>query len=543
MSPDGKCFAFDARANGYVRGEGSACLVLKPLSEAQKNQDRIYAVLRHSGINHDGHKRAITTPNMASQLELMQKVYMEIGMDVCSVDYIEAHGTGTAVGDSIETNAIGKAMCPQERQFPLLIGSVKTNLGHLEGAAGIVSVMKTALSLYHHCIPKNLNFSTPNPEIDFQGLKLRVPTMTEMWPKFHTTRRAGVNSFGIGGSNAHAILESVDSCEKMKCEKTDEYFCMCTQFQSPESFQTYCKNIKTIWEENETNNQALNDICYTLYERRSQLSHRYCIVNKPSVITYCLENIDTSEIQRKVIKGLALENQSRKIVMVFCGQGTQWKQMGMELLSVSSTYQQIFDKCHQIMYQKANINLYEALCDYRINTAAISQPATTAIQLSLVELLKTWDIFPDAVVGHSSGEIAACFAAGAVTLEEAMDLAVYRGVMIEEHCRKDGCMAAIGAGVEKVRELIEGYDEVYIATENSPKSVTVSGKRENMEEFLKNVSEDGYFVRMLDINQAYHSPFMNAAMPHYLDRIRVKTEINLGHTWERIYMPILLYCP
>lgn len=209
MSPDGKCFSFDERANGYVRGEGAGVVILKSLNQAIKDRDRIYAIVKNTGINHDGHKRAITIPSSESQKDLMNQVYKEVNINVCNVDFIEAHGTGTVVGDSGETNAISSALCPKERKQPLIIGSVKTNLGHMEGAAGILSVIKTALSIYKSKIPRNLNFVTPSSKINFSGLKLRVPIITEQWPNNEEgIRRAGINSFGIGGSNAHVILES-----------------------------------------------------------------------------------------------------------------------------------------------------------------------------------------------------------------------------------------------------------------------------------------------------------------------------------------------
>lgn len=520
MSPDGKCFTFDERANGYVRGEGAGVVILKRLSDAIKNGDRIYSIVRNTGINHDGHKRAITIPNSESQEELMKRVYKEVNIDVCNVDYIEAHGTGTVAGDSAETLAIGNSLCPKERKQSLLIGSVKTNLGHMEGAAGILSIIKTALSIYYSKIPRNLNFNKPNPKIDFSGLKLRVPIITEQWPNNNEgIRRAGINSFGIGGSNAHVILENntSDSDIITSKESTDSTYYIPLSASSDESLMKVISNLSTTWSNNIENNQILSDISYTLAFRKHHLSHRGFICDTKDNIQFLLSNITTNPtIQKRLLmKGTTLENKKRDIIMIFCGQGAQWKKMGLELYKTNEIFKNIMDKCCDIVNKRLNIDLWSIIQTDEINQTIYSQPSTTALEISIFELLKSYDIHPTCVCGHSSGEIASTYASGCITLEEAMIVAMYRGKCIQELCPNNGGMAALGTSPEIAEQLISTEERVWIACYNSPNAVTLSGDKDILDVLGKALVEDGYFYKPLEVSHAYHSPHMEPAMKKY----------------------------
>lgn len=531
-SPDGRCFSFDVRGNGYVRGEGAAMIAIKRLSDAKRDGDHVYCLIDHLGVNHDGVKRAITSPNEIAQYELMKRVYSESKIDPTSIDYCEAHGTGTAVGDVIETSALKNQLCGENRKRPLIIGSVKTNCGHLEGAAGSIGVIKTALALEHKQIPMNLNFVTPNPKIKFDEWKLRVPTRLEQWPKHEGPRRACVNSFGIGGTNAHVIMEGYDEkapIVEVKGKLDNNRYSLFFNAKAQKALQQMCSNMLQVWNDNMNDTKSLDDICYTLLKRRHQLTNRLGMTGTKEDISNILKEYSTSGNSKRVFKGFAIENKDRPLAFVFCGQGAQWQNMGMDLYEVNETYRKSLDECCKYCDEvSGGWKLLDKIKSDEVNGTRVSQPATTAIQIALVDLLESWNILPTAVVGHSSGEIAAAYAAGAVNKKDAMLLAYYRGECISDYSPTNGGMAAIAMNKEDANELCSHYKNVVCACYNAPESITISGDLESLKLIGEDLQKENKFFRQLKVTNAFHSPHMAPAMPHYREKImNIKTNPKL----------------
>ncbi|SPJ84320.1 probable polyketide synthase [Fusarium torulosum] len=534
LSPDGKCFTFDSRANGYGRGEGIGVVVMKRLSDAIRDNDTIRAVIRATKVNQDGHTTGITLPSKEAQVANIRSVYKFADLDFDQTAYVECHGTGTKAGDWRELKAISESLgSVRTVDNPIVVGSVKPNIGHLEGAAGVAGLIKGVLTLEHARIPPNINFEVANPDIDFKNWKVKVPTEMMDWP-LSGLRRVSVNCFGFGGTNAHVIMDeaprymsarglkgnhnSVETTGSVR-SKTDresgfepQLFVFSSHEKSGiqrvvESHVPYLKSA-------ETNDAAfLQDYAYTLGCRRSNLEWKYSVVAKSrDDLIGKLQNVDSSRCKR------TSKNKQPKICFLFCGQGAQFAQMGKDLLpfeafrdalEAGSRYMKNvlgspFDLLEEIL-KDSNLSY--------ISSARISQPATTALQIALVDLFDSFHITPSYVIGHSSGEIAAAYASGALTREAAWEVAYYRGVaassLIKKSPKIEGAMMVVGLSIIDIKG---SYDEetwpCQVACINSPRSVTLSGRKENIEHAFNELSDKGIFCRILPVKVAYHSSDM-----------------------------------
>jgi len=519
LSPDGRCKAFDASANGFVRAEGVGAVVLKPLSAAQAEGDKIYAVIRGTAANQDGRTNGITLPSQPAQAALIRQACQAANILPGEISYVEAHGTGTAAGDPIEAAALGSALC-EGRRHPCLIGSVKTNIGHLEAASGIASLIKAALVLKHKTVPPSLHFKNPNPNINFDKLKLRVVHQLEKLPQRSRALFAGINSFGFGGANAHVILEAASAPQRKKDSPAGkgvrQHFLLPISAHSQEALKGAARKYRALLSENKANAGAL---CAAAATRRSHLAHRLCLVGSSREdFLERLDNCLAGERNPAVVAGEVATNATP--VFVFSGQGSQWWGMGRELLREEKLFREQFEECDKLFREFGNWSLMEELSSdqrsSRLRQTEIAQSAVFSLQIALAALWQSWGVKPSAVVGHSVGEVAAAHTAGILTLREAARVIFHRGRSMKS-APETGRMLAAGLDAEQAEEFAAGFPgEVAIAAFNGPNSVTFSGEAAALEEIARTLETRGVFNRFLQVNYAFHSHHMDVAKDELL---------------------------
>lgn len=522
LSPDGRCHSFDAAANGFVRGEGAGMVLLKPLSQALADKDPIYAVIQGSAVNQDGHTNGITVPNGKAQEAAIRAACQQAGVSFEQIQYVEAHGTGTAVGDPIEVNALGAVLgrhrAPGEE---CIIGSVKSNIGHLESAAGIAGLIKAALALKHRQIPPNLHFQTPNPKIAFEELHLRVPQRLEPWPENGSGRYlAGVNSFGFGGTNAHVILEGVETSPETPAQPQDQgsregqALLLPLSARSSKALQAVAQathNFLTALDSN--SHVSLQDVCYTASLRRGHHDYRLALVaDSTEKLVEHLEAFLVEETRLGTSSGRLTPGKSPKVAFVFSGMGPQWWAMGRQLLQQEPVFQETIKKCDTLLKQYTDWSLWDELTALevrsRIHETEIAQPAIFAVQVALAALWRSWGIVPDAIVGHSVGEVAAACVAGALSLEDAVRVIFHRS-RVQAKAAGHGKMLAVGLSAQEAQQILAGHEEqVSIAAINSPIAITLSGDGNILQNIARSLEEKQIFCRFLQVEVPYHSPKM-----------------------------------
>ncbi|KAG5978870.1 Type I Iterative PKS [Claviceps digitariae] len=514
LSPDGHCKTFSADANGYARGEAITAVYIKPLDAAVRDGNPVRAVIRNVVSNSDGKTQGISKPSMESQEALMRKAYRDAGIsDFSQTAFVECHGTGTPVGDPIEANAVANVF----GDAGVYIGSVKPNLGHSEGASGLTSLIKAVLSLENRTIPPNIKFTQENPQIPFKHRKLTVPLEPTPWPPGRLDR-VSVNSFGIGGSNAHVILESAQmycipqrSVTQLSLEAKPQLLLFSAASSS--SLQSI-KGQFNRWMER--NPEKMGELAYTLAMRREHLTHRSFMV------------ASLNKIPEITSQGRRIGNSTPKLVMVFTGQGAQWPRMGCELLLRQDlVFQSSIRNLDRYLGQLPDApqwaiegELLKMAEESRVRDAELSQPLCTAIQIGLVDLFKSLRVEPYAVVGHSSGEVAAAYAAGLLSAREAIIVAWQRGLAAKQQSRP-GAMAAVGLGRADAEKFLSP-PRVVIACENSPRSVTVSGDADAIEATIRRINEQlpNTTTRLLKVDKAYHSSHMAEVGDFYTSGLR-----------------------
>ncbi|KAL4867815.1 hypothetical protein BDV12DRAFT_110489 [Aspergillus spectabilis] len=510
VSPTGQCRSFDAGADGYARGEAVNAIHIKRLSAALRDGNPIRSVIRSVCINSDGERSPLFIPSPESHELLIRQSHQLAGItDLSQTAMIECHGTGTMVGDTLECRAVAKVF---GELGGVLIGSVKPNIGHSEGASGLSSVIKMVLALENQTIPPNINFTTPNPKIPFGPAGLRVPVECEAWPK-GKAERVGLNGFGIGGANGHVLLESARSflgtpVEKVSIDKKP-YQLLVFSGTHPETVKhSIANNVGYI---SKNHLQAAN-VSYTLACRRQRLPNR----------AFAVGSVDSWDIS-PVHKPKSVPD----LVWVFTGQGAQYAGMGKELIKNNTTARNTIECLDGVLDEISpgrSWSLLEELFrpeeSTRLFQADFSQPCCTAIQIALVDVLRSLKVEPSAVVGHSAGEIAAAYAAGALTAAQAIAIAYHRGQVASrvENAGKGGMMA-VGLGRELVAPLLT--EQVTIACENSPKSVTLSGNSTALDGVAAEVQSHypDAPVKRLSVSCAYHSSYMKEVEDDYLGRL------------------------
>lgn len=552
LSPDGKSFAFDSRANGYGRGEGVATIIIKRLSDAVAAGDPIRAVIRETSLNQDGKTETITSPSSAAQEALLRDCYRSAGLDPRETQYFEAHGTGTPTGDPIEARAIaamlGKGRLPEQ---PLRIGSVKTGIGHTEPTSGLASIIKVVLSMEQGLIPPSINFQKPNPKLALEDWRLKVVTEAEPWPVSNTSSvyRASVNNFGYGGTNAHVILEQGDAWLPEKRSQLNTVMTHGSDVYTSGAVKGYpvlkyktkvlalsardeqtCRRMVSNLKEHLQQIQPpdtetyLESLLYTMGQRRTLFPW---VAAHPVPFTQGLDEVITALDSPKF--KASKTSHAPRIGMVFTGQGAQWHAMGRELIVAYPIFKASLEEAESYLKDMgAGWSLLEELYrdpeTTRVNETGLSIPICVALQISLVRLLRAWGVVPSAVTSHSSGEIAAAYTVGALSYRAAMAVAYYRAVMAADKRLRGpipGGMIAVGVGAEDAEEHLARITagHAVIACVNSPASVTVAGDLDAVAEIEAMAQREGVFARRLRVDTGYHSNHMIPIAGPYLDAL------------------------
>ncbi|QNE84165.1 amino acid adenylation domain-containing protein [Streptomyces rutgersensis] len=533
LSPNGRSRAFDASAEGYVRAEGVGLVVLKRLDEALADGDPVHAVVVGSGVNQDGRTNGITVPSAEAQTSLVRRVCAQAGITPGDLQYVEAHGTSTPVGDPIEANALARVLT--EGRAPgaaCYVGSVKTNIGHTESAAGVAGLIKTALALKHRVIPPHINLDTVNPAIDYEGSPFTIPTRATAWPAHEGPARAGVNSFGFGGTNAHLVLEEppVRTAAPRRASEPGRaaapvpeesarpggpgWSILPLTARHPDALPERAAGIRRELDGGNGARPALADLGHTLAHRRQHLESRLSVVySTRASLAEALDAHLRGEPHPRVVQGRRLEPEDRRLVWVFTGMGPQWWGMGRGLLESEPVFRKVVTACDREIRRLAGWSLLDELAagaeTSRMAETWLAQPANFAVQAGLAALWRSYGVRPDAVVGHSTGEIAAFHEAGVYSLEEAVGIAVHRS-RLQHTLAGSGGMLAVSLGEEEAERRVRPYaGRVCVAAVNSPTSVTLAGDRDTLVRLAEELGAEQVFARLLTVQVPYHSPQMD----------------------------------
>lgn len=533
LSPKGRCRSFDAEADGYIRSEGAGTVLLKPLKKAIDEGNYIYAVIHNTVVNQDGRTAGIALPNPQAQQSMLREAYSSSQLDAQLVQYVEAHGTGTLAGDPIEMNSIGSVIgWGRADGNECIVGSVKSNIGHLEAASGIAGLIKTALALDKGIIPPNLHFKTPNPGIDFKGHKLRVPTAPEPWPdNSGFPRMAAVNSFGFGGTNAHIVIGEVTDNKAISAisvvDQDKRSLLYPISARSPEALKAMAQLYLDLLDQcvSDEKGFSMNDLAYSTSLHRSHYQHRLAVVaDSPQCLQEKLEAFVNNENRPQMVDGHVKMGVTHKIVFVFSGMGSQWWAMGKNLIDTEPVFRDVFSRCDQLLETYSGWSLIAELQaeeeDSRINRASVAQPAIFALQVSLAALWESWGVKPDLVVGHSVGEVAAAHVSGALSLEDSVRL-IYHRSRLQQTVAGQGAMLAVGMSKKEVDRLIDGYEGlISVAAINSPDDLTLSGDRDLLEKIAAELEKDLIFNRFLQVDIPYHSVKMDSLKEELLESLK-----------------------
>jgi acyl transferase domain-containing protein len=526
MAADGRCKAFDARADGFVRSEGCGVVVLKCLSDALTDGDHILAVIRGSAVNQDGRSSGMTAPNGAAQKAVIRTALKQAGVRPEQIGYVEAHGTGTSLGDPIEAHALAEVLgSGREKERPLVIGSVKTNVGHLEAAAGIAGLIKAVLVLEHEQIPAHLHFEKINPHIDWGGVPVEIPLRARPWPRSEGRRLAGVSSFGFSGTNAHVILEEAPKLtpHEPQCEPLQHLLAVSARTES------------ALGKLGESYAEALGeaevppgDFCFSINAGRAHFEYRLAVSGS-----------SREQLREALLKALpgrrVVDREGVRPIFLFPGQGAQYSNMGKQLFESHPVFRSAIEQCARLVEGELETPLLDVLwgaSTHLLDQTAYSQPCLFAIEYALSVLWRTWNVEPGAVLGHSVGEYVAASVAGVYSLSDGLKLICRRGRLMQS-VGGSGVMSAIHAPENRIREALSGLEQrVSIGAINAPDSVVISGYEEEVKIAEDRLIEAGFTARRLNVSHGFHSPQMNGMRTEFEQVLR---EI----TFQSPQMPII----
>jgi len=509
LSPTGACHAFDADADGFVRGEGCGVVVLKRLSDAVRDGDRLLAVVRGSAVNQDGRSNGLLAPNPAAQMAVLRAAYANAGVPPQEVDYVEAHGTGTMLGDPIEARALGTVLGRgRPEESPLLIGTVKTNIGHLEGAAGAAGLIKAVLAVQRGSIPGNLHYHTPNPHIPFDQLRLKVVAEQQDWPQTPHPRRAGVSSFGFGGTNAHAVIEQAPAAVPVIREADPAVTTLVLSGKTPERIASLAASLAE-WLQGAGADVRLPDVAHTLNYHRERHA---------AFATVCARDRAQAVAQLQALadgrpaEGVVAPHDgpcSPGTVFVFSGQGSHWAGMGQQLLADEPVFADAIAELDPIFVEQVGFSLQQVIANGEpVSGDAQVQPVLMGLQLALTELWRSYGVHPDAVIGHSMGEVSAAVVAGALSVADGLRVITTRSRLMSQIAGQ-GAVGLLKLDAEATEALIADYPEVSVAGYISPRETVIAGPVAPVDAVIAAVSAQNRFARRVNMEVASHTEFMN----------------------------------
>ncbi|MEI6254553.1 MAG: type I polyketide synthase, partial [Mycobacteriaceae bacterium] len=514
MSHSGACHSFDASADGFVRSEGAGVVVLKRLGDAVRDGDRVLAVVRGSAVNQDGRSNGLMAPNPASQMAVLRTAYADAGVDMREVDYVEAHGTGTLLGDPIEARALGTVLGRgRPVDDPLLIGSVKSNLGHMEAAAGVAGLAKTVLALDRGVIPATVGYASPNPHIPFDSLRLKVVAEQTDWIDRGRPRRAGVSSFGFGGTNAHVVLEQAP--EQQPPQAADPAPAVSTLVVSGKSPARIAATAAMLaqWLSDAGPEVSLQQLAHTLNHHRG--GHRVfatvCARDRAQAVAGL-----TALAAGQSAPGLAAPHAGScrsGTVFVYSGQGSQWAGMGRQLLADEPAFAAAVDELEPAFVEHAGFSLRQVLeSGEQVVGIDRIQPALVGLQLALTALWRSYGVHPDAVIGHSMGEVTAAVVAGALSAADGLKVISTRSRLMAR-LSGQGAMALLEVSGDDAEEFLADYPDVSVAVEASPRQIVIAGPPEQVDAVIAVVAAQDRLARRVDVDVASHHSIIDPVLP------------------------------
>ncbi|GAB3225711.1 type I polyketide synthase [Mycolicibacterium hippocampi] len=513
MSRSGKCHAFDAAADGFVRGEGCGVAVLKRLSDAQRDGDRVLAVIRGSAVNQDGRSNGLMAPNPSAQMAVLRTAYSTAGVDPREVDYVEAHGTGTLLGDPIEARALGTVLGKgRAPDAPLLIGAVKSNLGHLEAAAGIAGFAKAVLSLQHNKIPANLDYRNPNPHIPFDKLRLKVVDEHTDWAPAGRPRRAGISSFGFGGTNAHVVIEQAPVTVPSPAADAPAVTTLVVSGKTPERIAAQAAMVAD-WMAGPGAEASLSEVAHTLNHHRSQHAAFATVVARDTAQAVAgLRALAAGQSAPGVV-GAASGSPKPGTVFVYSGQGSQWAGMARRLLTDEPVFAQALADIEPVFVEQVGFSLRDIIAGGEpVSGDAQVQPVLMGLQLALTELWRSYGVHPDAVIGHSMGEVTAAVVAGALTLADGLKVIAQRSAIMSRLAGQ-GAVALLTLDADAAAAAIADHPSVEIAGHLSPRQTVVAGLPDQVDAVIAAVTAQNTFARRVNMVVASHTALMDPVLP------------------------------
>jgi acyl transferase domain-containing protein/NADPH:quinone reductase-like Zn-dependent oxidoreductase/acyl carrier protein len=568
LSPDGRCHTFDARANGFVRGEGGGMVVLKPLARAVADGDTVYCVIRGSAVNQDGGGAGLTVPSEDAQREVLRRAWDGAGIDPAELQYVELHGTGTRVGDPIEAAALGAALAgARDAGSPLPVGSVKTNIGHLEGAAGIAGLIKVALAIRHRQLPPSLHFASPNPDIPLDELGLRVQTALTGWPHGDRTLLAGVSSFGMGGTNCHVVLAEHPAGHRAPSPAPAAP----TAGGGPRPLLLSAKSEEALWAQAgrlagylREHPAADRDAVAHALAARTRFAHRAVVLDAdgPGQTLEALAALAVGGPSPLVETGTAPTDEPRT-VFVFPGQGSQFPGMARELAASDEVFRGFLDECGRALAPWVEFDLLEVLESddpAALDGVEVVQPVLFAVNVALARLWQHHGVQPQAVIGHSQGEIAAACIAGVLSLEDAAKAVALRSRALLA-LQGTGAMGSVPLPADEVRAELVAYPDVHVAAFNGPSATVVAGDAEQVQRLVDAYETRGVRARRIPVSYASHTPHVEPLREQLLDDLADLTPrqtvipvystvtgalvedtrtMDAGYWWESLRTPVSL---